>query len=125
MYGELAPGPWFRSVPARAFVELYLAQLGALDPDQVLCELADLAAGRIPALLCFDGRRRIPRGATAGSFQHGSPTPSASRFSSLAMRALVPAGPTRSCRPTSKVITSASVVSSSAVVGEWSVAGRR
>lgn len=54
MYRPLAPGSWFRSVPAEEFQRRYLAQLAQLDPSRVLQELADLAAGKIPALLCFE-----------------------------------------------------------------------
>jgi hypothetical protein len=54
MYRALAPGPWFRSVSAKEFRSLYMAQLDKLDPQQVLRDLAALAEGAIPALLCFE-----------------------------------------------------------------------
>jgi hypothetical protein len=55
VYRALAPGPWFRSVSAKEFRNLYMAQLDELDPRQVLRDLAALAEGGIPALLCFEG----------------------------------------------------------------------
>ena len=54
MYRALAPGDWFRAVDEKTFVERYMAQLAGLDADQVLHELARLADGNIPALLCFE-----------------------------------------------------------------------
>jgi hypothetical protein len=54
MYRALAPGDWFGAVDERAFVELYMAQLASLDADQVLRDLAHIANGAIPALLCFE-----------------------------------------------------------------------
>jgi hypothetical protein len=48
------PGPWFKSVTATEFRRLYLAQLSALDPQDMLRDLAALAGGRTPALLCFE-----------------------------------------------------------------------
>jgi Protein of unknown function, DUF488 len=54
VFGPLAPGAWFKSVPDGKFVELYMAQLEKLDPAAVLADLAELADGRIPALLCFE-----------------------------------------------------------------------
>ena len=54
MYSKLAPGPWFKTVPADEFCRRYWAQLGRLDPVQVLRDLAELANGGIPALLCFE-----------------------------------------------------------------------
>ena len=54
MYRPLAPGPWFKSVDAEQFRVRYLAQLASLDADQVLDDLAGIADGRIPALLCFE-----------------------------------------------------------------------
>ena len=54
MYSQLAPGPWFRSLDAEEFRKRYLAQLSNLDPVKVLDDLAAMAKGRIPALLCFE-----------------------------------------------------------------------
>ena len=54
MYSPLAPGPWFRSLDANEFRKRYLAQLGNLDPVKVLEDLAAMAKGRTPALLCFE-----------------------------------------------------------------------
>jgi Protein of unknown function, DUF488 len=54
MYRPLAPGPWFNSVPPEEFCRLYLAQLQRLEPEQVLKDLAELAGGKIPTLLCFE-----------------------------------------------------------------------
>jgi len=54
MYSQLAPGPWFRSLNAEEFCKRYLAQLGNLDPVKVLDDLATMAKGRTPALLCFE-----------------------------------------------------------------------
>ena len=54
LYGPLMPGPWFNSVTATEFRRLYMTQLDALDPQTVLHDLAALARGRIPALLCFE-----------------------------------------------------------------------
>ena len=54
MYSTLAPGPWFRSLDAEEFCKRYLAQLGNLDPVKVLDDLAAMAKGRTPALLCFE-----------------------------------------------------------------------
>ena len=54
MYRPLMPGPWFKSVTATEFHRHYMAQLAALDPHQVLRDLAVIADGRVPALLCFE-----------------------------------------------------------------------
>lgn len=54
MYGPLAPGPWLRSVDRGEFERRYLEQLGRLDPQTVLADLAAIAAGQIPTLLCFE-----------------------------------------------------------------------
>ena len=51
MYRALAPGSWWSADEYRG---LYMAQLAKLDPEKVLADLAALAAGRIPALLCFE-----------------------------------------------------------------------
>ena len=54
MYRALAPGDWWNSVTPEEYSERYFAQLAKLDPAEVLAELASLADGRIPALLCFE-----------------------------------------------------------------------
>ena len=54
MYHALAPGPWFRSASEEEFCALYLAQLDCLDPNHVVHELAAIAEGMTPALLCFE-----------------------------------------------------------------------
>jgi hypothetical protein len=54
MYSPLAPGPWFRSLDAEAFRKRYHDQLSVLDPVKVVEDLAAMAGGRIPALLCFE-----------------------------------------------------------------------
>lgn len=61
MYRKLAPGPWFRSVDAERFRDLYCEQLAELNPRNVLEEIACLAEGRIPALLCFEPPPPDPR----------------------------------------------------------------
>ncbi|MFM1814065.1 MAG: hypothetical protein RLZ98_760, partial [Pseudomonadota bacterium] len=54
MYRKLAPGPWFNSVTEDEYRRRYMAQLHALDARQVVADLEALAAGRIPALLCYE-----------------------------------------------------------------------
>jgi len=54
VYRALAPGSWFNSVPAAEYRRRYMAQLAELDPVIVLSELAALAEGKVPALLCFE-----------------------------------------------------------------------
>ena len=54
MYRALAPGAWFREVDEKTFIERYMAQLASLDAGQVLRDLARLADGNIPTLLCFE-----------------------------------------------------------------------
>ena len=70
MYRKLAPGPWLRSVDEPTFVARYMAQLASLDGRQVLRDLAHLADGKIPALLCFEPPPPAPawchRGLVAG-----------------------------------------------------------
>jgi hypothetical protein len=70
MYRALAPGDWFRAADEKTFVERYMAQLANLDTDQVLHDLARLADGNIPALLCFErsppDTARCHRGLVAG-----------------------------------------------------------
>ncbi len=52
-------GRWRRALgtnplTAAEFRDLYMVQLAKLDPAVVLKDLADLSAGKIPALLCFE-----------------------------------------------------------------------
>ncbi len=55
MYRLLAPGPWFRSVGPDEFQRRYQDEvLPRLDPAKTFIELTTIAAGRIPALLCFE-----------------------------------------------------------------------
>jgi hypothetical protein len=61
MFSHLKPGPWFRTVPPKQFHKLYMAQLADLDPERVLAELNTLAAGKTPALLCFEPPPPDPR----------------------------------------------------------------
>jgi len=61
LYRPLMPGPYFKSVVPATYRRLYMAQLAALDPRQVLEELAGLAGGQVPVLLCFE--RPPPNGA--------------------------------------------------------------
>ena len=55
MYRALAPGTWFSSVDEGEYRLRYQAILAALDPRKVAADLVELAEGRIPALLCFEG----------------------------------------------------------------------
>ena len=55
MYPALRPGPWFSSVDEAEYRLRYQAILAALDPRKVAADLVELAEGRIPALLCFEG----------------------------------------------------------------------
>ena len=98
MYHALAPGPWFRSASETEFCALYLAQLDRLDPNQVLRELAALAEGMIPALLCFERPPPDPPGAIAVWLPAGSMTSSVSRCARSAMSILALAGRIPSCR---------------------------
>lgn len=61
MYRPLMPGAWFRTVPPEEFHKLYMAQLAELDPERLLIELNTLAAGKTPALLCFEPPPPDPR----------------------------------------------------------------
>jgi hypothetical protein len=49
---ELQPGPWFKSVTPRRYLELYTQILDILDP----CEVQDrlLSLGETPVLLCWE-----------------------------------------------------------------------
>jgi hypothetical protein len=55
IYKKLAPGPWFNSVGVEEYYHRYRTEiLGPLDPRTVAEELTEMAAGRIPVLLCFE-----------------------------------------------------------------------
>jgi len=52
---KLAPGPWFNSVGPDEYYHLYRTEiLGPLNPRAVADELAEMALGHIPVLLCFE-----------------------------------------------------------------------
>ncbi len=57
IYRALAPGPWFMSVDQDEYRRLYFEILGKLDPHKVVGDLARIADGKTPALLCFEGPR--------------------------------------------------------------------
>lgn len=51
----MEPDAWYRSVGTEEFVKLYAEKiLASLDPQRVVNELLELAAGRIPTLLCYE-----------------------------------------------------------------------
>jgi hypothetical protein len=55
MYRKLAPGPWFNSLPPDEYTSRYHDEvLARLDPQAVAAELAAIAGGRIPVLVCFE-----------------------------------------------------------------------
>lgn len=54
MYRTLAPGPWFKTADVRQYRGLYMEQLGKLKASDVLAELAKMADGKTPCLLCFE-----------------------------------------------------------------------
>ena len=55
VYKKLAPGPWFNSVGVEEYYPRYRTEiLGPLNPRAVVDELTEMAAGRIPVLLCFE-----------------------------------------------------------------------
>jgi hypothetical protein len=54
MYRALAPGEWFHSVDYPEYYQLYMEQLGKLDPEQVYADLKALASPLEPVLLCFE-----------------------------------------------------------------------
>jgi hypothetical protein len=55
IYKKLAPGPWFNSVGVEEYYHRYRTEiLGPLNPRTVAEELTEMAAGRIPVLLCFE-----------------------------------------------------------------------
>jgi len=54
-YPDLAPGPWFNSVPKDEYERLFGAQLAQLDAHKVWEDLHRLAAGGAePVLMCFE-----------------------------------------------------------------------
>ncbi len=55
---ELAPGPWFRSVPPPEYLRLYDEEvLSRLDPADVVARLEELGEGQDGALLCWENPR--------------------------------------------------------------------
>jgi Protein of unknown function, DUF488 len=55
MYRRLQPGADTLKLPDRVFTERYFREvLQPLDAHQTVNELVELAAGKIPALLCFE-----------------------------------------------------------------------
>jgi hypothetical protein len=55
MYRKLQPGAGTLKLPDAEFTSQYMREvLGQLDPRQTVDELIVLAAGRVPALLCFE-----------------------------------------------------------------------
>ena len=55
VYRKLAPGPWFNSVGVEEYRRRYFSEiLGPLDPKAVAAELVEMAAGKVPVLLCFE-----------------------------------------------------------------------
>jgi hypothetical protein len=55
MYRKLQPGPGTLKLPDDQFTERYFREvLQQLDPHDTVDELMELAAGKIPALLCFE-----------------------------------------------------------------------
>lgn len=57
-YRELAPGVWFKETNIARYRELYFAQLGRLNPHQVVDDLTKLAGGAEPVLLCWETLKR-------------------------------------------------------------------
>ena len=51
---ELAPGAWFRRVTVDQYADLYVTQLAALDPCDIIRKIECLGAGRTVALLCWE-----------------------------------------------------------------------
>ena len=55
VYKKLAPGPWFSSGGVEEYYHRYRTEiLAPLNPCTVADELSEMAAGRIPVLLCFE-----------------------------------------------------------------------
>lgn len=51
-YRALAPGTWFKSVDQKTYIDLYVEQLKALDPEKVWDELHKISPE--PVLLCWE-----------------------------------------------------------------------
>jgi len=49
---SLEPGPWFRSVTAARYLELYCEILDRLDPDEIYAQLSSF--GAIAVMLCWE-----------------------------------------------------------------------
>lgn len=55
IYRALAPGPWFNSVGIEEYYHLYRTEiLGPLNPRTVADDLARLAGGLVPVILCYE-----------------------------------------------------------------------
>ena len=55
LYRTLAPGPWFDSVGIDEYYHRYRTEiLAPLNPRMVAYELAELAAGSVPVMLCYE-----------------------------------------------------------------------
>jgi hypothetical protein len=63
-YPALNPGSWFNSVTPAEYLTRYNTILSALDPAKVADDLAALAPGKVPVLLCFEDPRGIAEGRT-------------------------------------------------------------
>lgn len=53
-YGELAPGPWFKSVDRPTYVKRYRKILSGLDAQRVWDDLHNLVYPHEPVLLCWE-----------------------------------------------------------------------
>lgn len=63
-YPALAPGAWFNSVTPAAYLLRYGEILDALNPGQVAADLARIAEGRTPVIVCFESAAKIGAGET-------------------------------------------------------------
>jgi len=55
VYRKLAPGPWFNSVSAEEYYQLYRTEiLAPLDPRRIAAELVELARGDVPVMVCYE-----------------------------------------------------------------------
>jgi hypothetical protein len=55
VFRKLAPGPWFNSVGVEEYYQRYCAEiLGPLNPHDVAAELAEMAAGGVAVMLCYE-----------------------------------------------------------------------
>lgn len=62
-YRWLAPGPWFRSVPADEYLRRFEEEiLAPLDPEAVVSDLEHMTGGRPAVLLCFERASDIDAG---------------------------------------------------------------